>query len=330
MKKVFLGLVVGLLAGGGSAWFFLRHHGGEAEAKKEEEKKEESHVQHDENDGTFLKLDKEFQWRADLKVTTLEAAELKPELKAFGRVLDPGPLAMALNTVAAARAQLEASNKEAARLKVLFGQNQNASARALEIAEAAVKRDQIAVQVAELALVTMWGKAITDRADLDSLVHSLVAQENAVVRVDLSASDKLDSAPAAARIALLAAPDAPIDAEFLGASVSADPQTLGRGFFFLVKGKALPANVAVIAWLSLSGEMQKGVVAPREAILRHEGRAFVYVQTTDETFQRFEIGLHHPLKAGWFVDELKPGVKVVISGAQQLLSEELKGEAASE
>ena len=76
----------------------------------------------------------------------------------------------------------------------------------------------------------------------------------------------------------------------------------------------------------MSGEKEKGVIVPRDALVRHEGRAFVYVQTTDETFQRFEVGLRHPLATGWFTDELKPGVKVVISGAQQLLSEELKGE----
>jgi len=329
MKKTFLGIVIGLLAGVVGAWLYFRAHPAKPEAKPEE-KKEEPHVQHDENDGTFLKLDLEFQGHAGLKMVTLEAAELKPELKAFGRVLDPSPLATALTTVAAARAQLEASSKEAARLKILFGQNQNASARALETAEAAVKRDQIAVQAAELALVTTWGKAIVGRADFDQLVHSLVTQENALVRIDLSASDKFDGAPAAARLALLSAPDAPFNVEFLGSGVAADPQTLGSGFFFLVKGKALPANAAVIAWLSLPGEMLKGVVVPRDAIIRHEGAAFVYVQTTDETFQRFEVELKHPLTAGWFVNELKPGVKVVISGAQQLLSEELKGEGGGE
>ena len=154
MKNVLLGIIVGLLAGGVGAWLFLRHHASGAEAKKEEEKKEEPHVQHDDNDKVFLKLDKEFQWHADLKMAVLEVAELKPELKAFGRVLDPAPLATALTTLAAARAQLEASGKEAERLKILFGQNQNASARSLETAEAAVKRDQLAVQAAELSLVT--------------------------------------------------------------------------------------------------------------------------------------------------------------------------------
>src|SRR4051794_37587765 len=131
MKKLLFGIIVGLLAGGAGVWLYERNqHAGAPEAKKPEEKKEESRVQHDENDKTFLKLDKEFQWHADLKTVVLEAADLKPELRVFGRVVDATPLATSLNDIATAHAQLDASAKEAQRLRMLFGQNQNASARA--------------------------------------------------------------------------------------------------------------------------------------------------------------------------------------------------------
>jgi hypothetical protein len=328
MKKLFLGIIIGLIAGGAAVWVY--HLKPSSEPEKAEAKKEERRVLRDENDKPFLKLDKEFQSRAGLKITALEASELKPELKAFGRVLDPAPLAATITTIAAARAQLEASGKEAQRLKTLFNQNQNASARAYETAEAALKRDQIAVQATELAFVTTWGKDIAGRPDVDQLIHALVSQEASLVRVDVPASEKLDDAPAAARLTLLSAPDAPFDAEFLGATVSTDPQTLGRGFLFLVKGKAIAANAAVIAWLSLPGDKRQGVIVPRDAIVRHEAEAFVYVQATDETFQRFEVALAHPLASGWFTDGLKPGAKVVTTGAQQLLSEELKGQGGGE
>jgi hypothetical protein len=316
-----------LLSGGVGVWLYFHHKGGEPEAKKEEEKKEEPIVQHDADDAVFLKLDEEAQAHADLKVIELEASELKPEIKAFGRVLDPGPLTASLTEIATAQSQLEASGKEAARLKTLFDQGQNASARALETAEAAVKRDRIAAEAAQLRLLTAWGKDIANRPNLDGFIRSLVAQENALVRVDVPASDKLAGSPASARLALHSAPETPMDAEFLGAAVSADLQTLGRGFHFLVKGKSLAANAAVTAWLTLPGDPEKGVIVPREAILRHEGGAFIYIKTGDETFERKEIELHHPLAAGWFTESFKPGVKVVINGAQQLLSEELKGAA---
>jgi hypothetical protein len=148
--------------------------------------------------------------------------------------------------------------------------------------------------------------------------------------LDVPASEKLEGAPTAARIALLSAPDAQLDAEFIGPALTADPQTLGRGFLFLVNAKSIPANAALVTWLSLPGEMEKGVIVPREAIVRHEGEAFLYVQTGPETFERKEFELEHPLEKGWFTEEFKAGAKVVVTGAQQLLSEELKGEGGGE
>jgi len=68
---------------------------------------------------------------------------------------------------------------------------------------------------------------------------------------------------------------------------------------------------------------------PREAVIRFNGTTWVYVQTADNTFQRTEAALDRPLEDGWFVREgLKPQDKVVTVGAQQLLSEELKGQSS--
>ncbi|MCX6905594.1 MAG: hypothetical protein NTW03_19370, partial [Verrucomicrobia bacterium] len=73
--------------------------------------------------------------------------------------------------------------------------------------------------------------------------------------------------------------------------------------------------------------VESGVTVPREALLRHAGEVFVYLQTGDEIFVRQEVELERPTESGWFVREgLKPQDKVVTVGAQQLLSEELKGQ----
>ena len=53
-------------------------------------------VQHGTNGETFIKLDKDAQEHCGLKIATLEAIEAKPEIKAFGRVLDPSLLATQL------------------------------------------------------------------------------------------------------------------------------------------------------------------------------------------------------------------------------------------
>jgi hypothetical protein len=77
----------------------------------------------------------------------------------------------------------------------------------------------------------------------------------------------------------------------------------------------------------MPGESRQGVAVPRAAVVRFKGAAWVYRQSSDDSFQRLEVSLEAPLKEGWFVSQgLQPQDKLVITGAQQLLSEELKGE----
>jgi hypothetical protein len=69
------------------------------------------------------------------------------------------------------------------------------------------------------------------------------------------------------------------------------------------------------------------VLLPRSAVVRFNGTAWVYVQTAPDTFRRTEVSLAHSLEKGWFVQgSLNLQDKVVTVGAQQLLSEERKGQ----
>ncbi len=327
MTKIIFGILAGLALGAAATWTVLKH--GEHGEKAEEEHKEESRVLHT-NDQTFVKLDKEAQEKAGLQLAALEAATLPPGINVTGRVLDPAPLAAVISEIATARTMLDASRKELERLQVL-AKDQNTSARLLEAAAAAVQRDQIAADAAHLKLVTGWGRAITGQQDLPALVAMLAMQEAALVRLDVPLGEAPKEPPTGARIASLNSPESPVEAQWIGPAPSADPQTQGQGFLCLVKGSSLAPATAVTGWLVLPGQPEQGVIIPRAAIVRHEGEAFVYVQTTEELFLRKEVELHHPAAKGWFTDEgFKPGDKVVTVGAQQILSEELKGEGGEE
>ena len=327
MNKLLLGIVIGLLAGGVATWSFLHHH-----AAGEEEEKEatphESPVQHGTNGEAILKLDPPTQARIGLKVTPLQAIQLKHEIKVFGRVLDPAPLVVAVTDIAAARTQLEASTREFERLKLLHGQAQNVSTRALEVAEAAARRDQISVRAAELRQATSWGSSLASINDLPALLSSLAAQQAALVRVDLTLGQPMEP-PQAARIAPIFSPEQFVEAEVLGRAAAVDPQSQAPGYLLLAR-TPLAAGAAVLAWLALPGEARTGVVIPRDAVVRHEGGAFVYVRGADDEFVRRRIEIDRPARDGWFNGELKAGVQVVTTGAQQLLSEERKGEAVEE
>ena len=72
-------------------------------------------------------------------------------------MLDPAPLAALVTELASAQAAYAASSSELARLKTLEGQG-NASARALQTAEAAALRDRLAVQSARERLGPVVGQ----------------------------------------------------------------------------------------------------------------------------------------------------------------------------
>ena len=329
VSKLLLGLIVGLVLGGAGVWFYEQRHAEGKEEKKEEKKEEVSFVQHGTNGETFLKLDRETQARMGLKTAPLNATQSKPEVEAYGRVLDPAPLESLLIERASAKAAFDASSREFERLKLLHDQGQNASTRALETAQAAMAHDEILFNSIQPRLLLSWGKTIASLPDLPAFAHSLAAQETAVVRIDLPLHLALKSPPQSGRLAPLTAPEDLSTAQFLGPAPIADAQLQGQGFLFLQKSKPLPPGAAVLAWLSLPGEAESGVTLPRQAVVRHEGEVFVYLQSGDDIFTRKKVELDRPLENGWVVREgLKPQDKVVVVGVQQLLSEELKGQGA--
>lgn len=288
-------------------------------------------VSRDTNGNAIISMSDEMQGDLGILVKSPAAFQMNPELKGYGRVLDPAPLAALITELASAHAAYTASSGELARLKTLEGQG-NASARALQAAEAAAARDQVAVQSARERVNLSWGKAVADQKDLVAFVRSLTSLETALVRIDLPVGETLKEPPAGARIATLSGASA--DAEFLGQAPSVDPQMQGQGFMFLLKPNSLrlTSGESVVGYLKIPGEPLAGVIVPRDAVVRTEGAGWTYVlNAAGDAFTRIEVALDHPTEGGWFVSKgLTAGNYVVVTGAQQLLSLELKGTGAAE
>src|SRR5437773_9269041 len=297
--------------------------GGEKEGEKP--KVEEPHVKRDAHGAIIVTLDVEAQKRIGLEVESPAAAQWQPEAKGYGHVLDPAPLASLMAELAPAHVAAETSQREFERLKTLAEQN-NASLRALQAAEATAKRDQLLVESRRTRLMLGWGKAVLERDDPPAFVKSLASREQALVRVDLPAGESLNRPPSSARLISLSDSEHPVAAEFFDAAPAVDPQTQGQGFLFLVGGKpaGFSPNAAVTAYLEIPGESLNGVIVPSSAVIRYQGKAWVYVQTGDKEFTRREIPLDHPGANGWFVSSgVRDKDRVVASGAQTILSEEL-------
>jgi hypothetical protein len=288
-------------------------------------------VSHDTNGNAVISMGDEMQGDLGILVKRPTALQMSPELKGYGRVLDPAPLAALITELASAQATAAASSNELARLKTLAGQG-NASARALQTAEATTAHDQMAVQSARERLTLSWGSSVADQKDLPALSRELASLEAALVRIDLPVGETLKEPPDGARVATLSGQSA--DASFLERAPSVDPQMQGQGFIFLLKPNSLrlTAGEAVVGYLKLPGEPLAGVTIPREAVVRVEGAGWMYVLSeSGEAFTRIEVPLDYPIEAGWFVTKgATASDHVVTTGAQQLLSLELKGAGAGE
>ena len=282
-------------------------------------------VKHGPNGETLVTLDEATQQQIGLKVEAIASLQINPEVKGYGRVMDPVALASAAGDFTTAQAAREASQAELKRLRTLAAQN-NASERALQAAEAAAARDQAQFESSRLKLVANWGGAIAERRDLPAFVQSLGSLETALVRIDLPPGESLKSPPVKARLVTLS--DQAMEAAFLGVAPMMDPQTQSQGFLFLVQPNPakLAPGAAMTGYVQVSGEPLAGFVIPRSAVIRHEGEAWIYLESSGTNFVRRKISLEYPMAGGWFVSGgVAAGDTVVVAGAQTVFSEELNG-----
>ena len=296
----------------------------DAEAERDQPVVAESRVKVGAAGEPVLKLDRETQQRIALQVEPVSPAKMAPELKGYGRVLDPAPLAAITAELASAQAAAKTSAKEYARLNLLHEQ-QNAADRAVEAAEAATRRDNILVESIRARLVLGWGQAVAAQADQPAFIASLTSLSSALVRIDLPAGEALSALPAGGRIIPLAGQA--ITARLLGLAPNVDPQMQGQGLILLVEAASPPLlpGTAVEGFVPLAGEPRSGFVVPDSAVVRSAGQAWIYAQTGEDTFTRRRISLDHRVGSGWFVSEgVSAEERIVVTGAQTLLSEENK------
>src|SRR2546422_1497240 len=169
---------------------------------------------------------------------------------------------------------METSQREFERLRTLAEQN-NASVRALQAAEAAAKRDQVQVDSLRTKLALGWGKAILEREDPPAFVRSLTTGEHTLARIDLPAGESLKPPPASVRLVSLGESEHPVAADFFDTTATVDPQTQGQGLLLLLAGKppGFSPNAAVTGYVKVPGDSLNGVTVPRDAVIRHQGKA---------------------------------------------------------
>jgi hypothetical protein len=331
VKRAILIILFIAAAIGGGVWWHNQHQAPASApaADKPAEEAGGTKVTHDDQGNTVISMSDEDQGDAGIVLGNPAAGTWNQEIKGYGRVVDPAPLAALVNELITAQAAAPASALEWERQKTLSAQG-NTSARALQAAEAAAQHDQLATQSTRDRIMLGWGAALAGRNDLTNFVQLLTSRQTVLLRVDLPGGESLATPPPGARVVTLSGKTT--QAKFLGPVTDVDPVIQGQGFVFSVQPNelSLAPGQAVTVWLQLPGEPTAGVIIPRDSVVRLEGAGWIYVMNKEkggEAFTRKKIQLDRPADNGWFV-EAAGGVKtndyLVVTGAQTLLSEELK------
>jgi hypothetical protein len=261
------------------------------------------------------------QAAAGITLASPRSLSLAPEVDAFGRVLDPTPYVALVAEEATAKAALMASEKELERVQKLFAAGGNASAQAVEAAEAAAVRDRAAVASAQVRLLAGWGSTLAEHADLSSL-RELLAKGAALIRIDLLPGSAAAGAPRVARVTPLGASDS-FEVEVLGPAPVADPQVQGASFLALLREHSLPSGASLQVSLQGRSEPVSVQIVPRDAVVFHQGSAWVYV-LEKENFERRRVDLGRTVNDQVVIEHgVTSSDRVAVTGAQQLLSAEL-------
>jgi hypothetical protein len=292
-----------------------------------------------ENGQTVIVLDPATLSRSGIAVEALTAATHAASSTAYGSVLDLTDLAVLRGSFAAARsrvdkgrAALAASQAEFERLRTLYADGQNASQRALQAAAATARSDEVEVRAAESALEAQralarqrWGVVVAGWLDDTAApLAALLEDKERLLEITLPPG----SAPPApqAVVAVQAAAGPIVVARVVSAAPRSDPRIQGATFLCTV-----PASPGMLPGVTVVGQVpvgpsSAGVLVPASAVVWWQGRAWVYVEKGAGTFGRIEVATGAPVPGGWFVSAgLAVGDRVVVRGAQTLLSEEGRG-----
>jgi hypothetical protein len=154
-----------------------------------------------------------------------------------------------------------------------------------------------------------------------------------LARVDVPVGQHIPPGVTNARIVPSGYDDQVIPAERVALGIAVDPRSQGQSFLFrLLESRfGLRPGLSITAFVGLPGAPRKGVVIPRAAVVRLAGKTYAYVQTESDKFVRKEVPLTDPVAGGYFTqNNFAPGQRVVIVGAQMLLSEEFKSQTQVE
>jgi RND family efflux transporter MFP subunit len=281
---------------------------------------------------------------------------IEPRFTPAERISLSSQLATVQSEVRASAAAVTAAKAAYERARILNADNKNVSDQVLQDASSRLQAEEARYQAAgeTVQQIQTALKALDPTgsrrliAERGGEIVELIAQpgesiepgspilrvaklDHLLARINIPVGQHVLASVSTARIVPVGFENEPIFAKRIAVAPAVDPRIQGEAFLFRLNNSqfGLRPGVAVTAYLDLPESSQPGVVIPQAAIVRFQGSGFAYVQTATGEFVRRQVSLDHPTQTGYFAtDNFRPGDRVVVAGAQSLLSEEFNAQVA--
>lgn len=282
-------------------------------------------------------IDQATQSRSGIATAALKVVTAPLEEQAYATVLTLQDLADARNSYAAAYAQqqkaqasVEVARQDYRRLAELHDDDRNVSDKVFQAGAAALKIEEANLQAARTSVQSTVNSVAQHYGDVITgwLIHDapplkrVLQQQDVLVQVTFPASASNAAPPKSIR--LQAGEQQFVAASLVARTPRMDARIQGIGYVYLAPARMLVPGMNIVAYLPIQSVVQ-AVVVPASAVVWWQGKAWVYVQQRGDRFARREISAEQPVDAGFVAHKgVSPGDRVVLNGAQLLLSEELR------
>lgn len=293
--------------------------------------------------GQSINLNDKAQKTSGLQTIKLEAATVQIEAVAHGKVLATQALfelkQRYLNAIAerdGIRAKARQAQQQMQRQQSLYQDGVSAK-RSVEEQQVELTNAQAQLKIAqqhnmavrEQAVLT-WGTTLTTWALSDSKrLDDVLSGKKKLLQITLNSQYKQDI-PKSIHIAASGNREHAAIAELISLAPQTD-STQGQSYFFQTTAQNLSVGMNLTAWLPEQTQQKTGVIIPKSALLWVMNQAFVYVKTDNQHYTRRALTHYTASPNGYFVSEgLAPNEELVVTGAQMLLSEDLRGQIPDE
>lgn len=297
-------------------------------------------------DSARINLTQKSQELAGIKTQPLQAAQQQAEFTAFGTIVSLEPLLQLRQQYLAARAQQDSAKAKYDEAHLNLSRTRNlhdqdiVSTRRLQEQHAQWQADKASLDASGYQQQTIlaasrleWGDTLTDWfiRTPGKTAEQFLNHGAQLLQVTLPANTHLNPDIPHIFIDERGQRNSAIQATLISASPRIDPVSQGERYFFKLEGRRIPFGTHVTAWIANDTGQTPGVIVPTSAVVWHLGQAFVFIKSADDHFSRRALSACSPGNHGYFVTRsLQAGEEIVTTGAQTLLSQELKNQIPSE